>query len=454
MRGRGRSGEDMGSREARAAAGAPSPTGGGRLALLVPALAFLAGAVVIAVGYGLDRTGTLLYVPNPPFLWRGDVRVDPWAIAAIAALVVAVLAGPRLLRLPAAAFGLVSLVLTAVVRLTLAAAPAGTTGWDRVFDPERSFEADNEYIPALPTLRYGVDLFLDRFSEVVTSLPVHAAGHPPGLLLVMDALEISSSEGLAALCIAGGVLGTPLLYLLGRRVLPTDEAARIAALLLALSPGVAMFGVTSADGLFMTLGVVAAIGLVAMPRVVAATAGALALAVSSFFAWSLLAVGAWMTVLRWRREGFVGAVLVSAACGVVLVGFYALLYAMSGFDPIGTLRGTEQVYRTGIAQGRPYAFWLFGSPTAFLFTLGLPITWLAFRSLGEGRSLAQAIFAVILVATVLGFTKAETERIWLFFGPFLCLAAAATLPGRRLPLVLGLLAAQALATELLVDSVW
>jgi len=428
--------------------------GGGARAVAVPALGFAAGAAVIVVGYRLDRSGTTLYVPNPPFLWRGDARIDPWALAALAALAGAVLAGPRLLRVRPAAFALASLLLTVVVRLTLAAAPAGTTGWDQVFDPARSFEADNEYLPALPTLRYGVDIFLDRFSEVVTSLPVHAAGHPPGLLLVMDALGISSSEGLAALVIAGGVLATPLLYVLGRRVLPSEEGARVAALLLALSPGAAMFGVTSADGLFMTLGVVAAIGLVAVPRVLAATLGALALAVASFFAWSLLAVGAWMAVLRLRREGLVAALAVSAGCGVVLVGFYALLYAMSGFDPIGTLRGTEQVYRSGIAQGRPYAFWLFGSPTAFLFTLGLPVSWYALRALGEGRSLSVAIFAVLLVASVLGFTKAETERIWLFFAPLVCLAAAATLPARRLPVVLGLLGAQALVSELLVDSVW
>jgi hypothetical protein len=112
------------------------------------------------------------------------------------------------------------------------------------------------------------------------------------------------------------------------------------------------------------------------------------------------------------------------------------------------------VYRTGIAQGRPYWFWVAGSPTAFLITVGLPITWLAVRALALGRSVAVAIFAVLLVATVLGFTKAETERIWLFFAPFLCLAAAAVLPGERLRLVLGLLAVQMLASELRYASVW
>ena len=53
----------------------------------------------------------------------------------------------------------------------------------------------------------------------------------------------------------------------------------------------------------------------------------------------------------------------------------------------------------------------------------------------------------------MGFTKAETERIWLFFAPFVCLAAAAG-PAFRLRPVLALLAVQALAYELVFDTIW
>jgi len=51
-------------------------------------------------------------------------------------------------------------------------------------------------------------------------------------------------------------------------------------------------------------------------------------------------------------------------------------------------------------------------------------------------------------------TKAETERIWLPFVPLACVAAAAVLPARRLKPVLWMLAAQALAVQLLFDTVW
>ncbi len=72
---------------------------------------------------------------------------------------------------------------TLVLRLALAAGRGGTAQWDRVFDVGRYFEADNEYLPALPALDYGTRFFLDRFAELVPSFPVHVAGHPPGLLL-------------------------------------------------------------------------------------------------------------------------------------------------------------------------------------------------------------------------------------------------------------------------------
>jgi hypothetical protein len=156
-----------------------------------------------------------------------------------------------------------------------------------------------------------------------------------------------------------------------------------------------------------------------------------------------------------RREGARAAALLAALCGAALLAFYAGLYAATGFDPIGTLLATGDVYRAGIASTRPYWYWLFGSPTAFLVVLGLPISWLALHALATARTVAVAIFAVLTLSAALGFTKAETERIWLFMAPFVCIAAAAA-PGARAPLrpLLAALAVQALAWELAFNTVW
>jgi methylthioxylose transferase len=381
-----------------------------------------------------------------PFIGYWRPQADPLLAVTIACFAGAVAAAPRLLRARPWVFGLAAFGMTLVLRLALAAGGGGTAQWSVMFDPT-GFEGPNEYLPALGALDFGAGFFVDRFAELVPSLPVHAAGHPPGLLLVLHALGIDSPGGMAALCIGVGALSAPLTYLVARAVLE-EERARIAALLLAIAPGALLFGASSADAVYLTLGLLAAWPLAAGRRV----AGAVALAVGSFFAWSLLAVGAWAAIVTWRRDGWRAALILAAVCGVGLVAFYALLYAATGFDPVGTLRSTEEVYRAGIASSRPYWFWLFGSPVAFLVVLGLPITWLALRALARGDRLALAIFAVIAVAAVGGFTKAETERIWLFLAPFVCLAAAT----ERVPLrpVLAALAVQAVLYELAFETVW
>ena len=423
-------------------------------ARIVPAVAFAAMAATVAAGLWLARhDGRELGLAFPPFVIRWDPAATAWAVAAAGLFAGAVGAAPRLLSrgLPPAAFAATVFALTLALRLALGAASHGTGDWDHVFDPD-GFEGANEYVPALTALKYGPGVFLDRFAELVPALPVHAAGHPPGLLLAMDALGITTPARLAALCIVGGALLAPLAYATGRAVLD-ERAARIAGLLTACAPSVLLFGATSADALYATLGMLAAWPL-ASRRAAAVAAGALLLALASLFAWSLLGVGAWAALLAWRRDGVRAMVAVGAACAVALVAFHAVLAALTGFDPIGAVRATEQVYRFGVADQRPYWFWLTGSPTAFLLVLGLPIAWIALRALAAGEDTAVAIFAVLAIAAVAGFTKAEVERIWLSFAPLVCLAAASVLPARRLRLVLALLAVQALAWELLFNTVW
>jgi hypothetical protein len=419
----------------------------------LPWLAAIALLVPVVIGRVYD---TPLGVRNPPFVGKLEPHADPLIAVSLLVFVAAVALAPRLLRLSSTAFGAAVLMLTLALRLALAAGGGGRGGagiaaWWKVFDPARSYEAPNEYLPALGALHWGPRFFLDRFAETVPALPVHAAGHPPGMLLTLHALGIDSPGGMAALCIGVGALGVPLAYLVGRQVLD-ERGARIATLLLAFAPGALLFGATSADAVYLTLGLLAAWPL-AVASWRARCVGAVALAAGSFFAWSLLAVGAWAAILALRREGRRAALALCALCGMALVAFYALLYAATGFDPIGTLRATEDVYRAGVASLRPYWYWLLGSPTAFLLVLGLPISWYALRALAAGRTLAIAILVVLAVAAVMGFTKAETERIWVFFAPFVCLAAAARIDLPLRPL-LALLAVQALVWEYAFDTIW
>src|SRR5918999_1579998 len=429
----------------------------------VPAAGFVIAAATIAYGFAARAEGTRLGDSPDPFLMdlpptrRAAVR--PWA------------------------FALSALALGLALRLALGSAREGVDGLWAVCEVGNP-EAANEYLPALPALDFGALFFLDTFAEVGTSLPVHAIGHPPGLLLTLHWLGIDGAPGMAALTIGAGALAIPITYLLARELLDEDRA-RSAALLYVFAPSAVLYGATSAYTLYATLALAAAIPLALAARPAAArgalqpgatagalpsgaTAGALpsraaagalpsgaaALAVASFFSYANLAIGAWATLLAAQRAGPRRAVRVALVCGGVLAASYALLHLATGYDPVGVLQATESVYREGIASRRPYEFWLFGSPVAFLCALGLPIAWFALRSAGARHAPAVALVPAVIVAAVPGFSKAETGRIYQFLVPLACVSAAASLPARWLPLTLGALAVQALAIELVFYTVW
>jgi hypothetical protein len=211
--------------------------------------------------------------------------------------------------------------------------------------------------------------------------------------------------------------------------------------------------VTSFDAVFATCGLAAA-ALLAAERGAVRAAGAVVLAVASLFSWALLALGAWATALAWRRRGAPAAAGLAAACATAWLALNGALAGAYGYDPIGTLRATEQVYRHSVASVRPYAFWVAGSPVAWGVMLGLPIAAAALRSCVRGNDAAVALAVVVGVAAVAGFTKAETERIWLFLVPLACVAAAPAIAPRRRTAVIAALVAQALAIELLFDTIW
>jgi hypothetical protein len=428
-----------------------------RADLVLPVGVAACATATLAFGLIARASGVRLGAGLAPLLadWRPVLR--PSALPAILLLAGGVLAAPRIrsARLTPWQFALAALSLGLALRLALGMARRGADGLYAVYELG-NHEAANEYLPALPAFEFGTRFFLDTFAEIGASLPVHAIGHPPGLLLIMHWLGIDDAPGMAALTIGVGALSIPLTYLLGRALLD-ERRARIVTLLYVFAPSAMLYGATSADALYATLALLAGVPLArAASRggLGATGAGASTFALASFFSYANLAVGAWAALLAWQRAGLRRAAVIAASCGLALLAFYGVLHLATGYDPIGVLAATETVYREGIASRRPYEFWVLGSPTAFLVALGLPISWFMLRSAGTGVPAARALVAVLAIAALLGFAKAETERIFLFLVPLACAAAAASLPERRLPLVLGALAAQALATELLLYTVW
>jgi len=436
-------------------AGEAEPPGSGRrgAGFWIPALICAGALVTLAVGLVAKATGAEWGTPAQPLTVFLRPALSTWALPAALVLAAALLAAIRLHRaaIGAAGFAAATFALTLATRLALNVFRGGPGALDQVFVVAPKGEGRTEFLPALPFLDHGVGHFLSHFAEISPKLPIQAQGHPPGLLLTMHYLGIDTAGGLAALTIVVGALATPLLYLLAREIAGEAEA-RAAALLFVFVPTSLLYGATSGDALFATLGVLAAVGLLAR-RPLNQLLGAGALALAAFFSYALLAVGAWAALVRWRREGIGVAIRLAVLCAAVLVCIYAIVDLTTGFDLIAAIRATDDRYREGIARLRPYAFWFFGSPAAFVLMLG-PVAWFAGRSLAAKEPAAVALAAVIAVSVLAGYTKAETERIWLFLVPFACLAAARSLPARRLPIVLIAATAQAVLIETFLFTKW
>ena len=418
----------------------------------LPHLATALGAAAVAAGPVALALDVELGVLRAPFYVQIAPVLTWWAAPAAAGLVLGLLAARRLLapQLRPAAFAAASLALALGLRLALNVAREGPAGWYRVFGD--AWEGQFEYLPALPALRLGTLTFLDRFAEFSASLPIHPSAHPPGMVLLLHALGIGSPRANATLVVVAGALTVPLTYVLGRELLG-EPRARIAALFCAFAPSALLYGATSADALFATLGLAAAAALVAR-RPLLAAAGPALLFGATFFSYALSGAGAWAVLVVARVRGLRRALVLALASGLALIGGYAALYALTGFDLIGTLEAANSAYVRGISSQRPYWYWLVGSPTAFFGALGLPLAWLALRAAGRAEPAGLALLAVIAVAVLLGFTKAENERIWLFLVGPACVAAASQVRERSVTAVLVALAAQAMLVQVLLDTRW
>lgn len=424
--------------------------GGSRL----PALALLGATAVVALGQYVAAGGTDLGTAEPPFVMGRLPRLDP--LAAVT-LVLAALAAWVVPRMPERlrrdwAFGLGLFAVALVLGLAMNVMRTGLPGiWEvHELGPGGSFTAKNEYLPGLAALQWGLLPFLDRFAEIGPATTVNVIGHPPGFMVLLHVLGIQTAPQVGLLVAVLGSTCAPLAWMLGRELLADEAAARRAGVLTALSPGLLLIGVSAVDYVFAALGVLAAWLLLTRPRVL----GGLAFAVAAFSQWALLAIGAWVVFVTWQRRGFWPGVRLGALCAAWVLGTQLVIHLLTGYDPISTLLTTEQVYRESLAQIRPYWFWVMGSPTAWAVLAGLPLIawWLV--ALGRREPAAVALFGIAAIAAGLGFSKAETERIWLFMIPLAAVAAASALPARRLPLVGSLLILQGLLVQWWFNVVW
>jgi methylthioxylose transferase len=422
----------------------------------LPALALAGTAVTITAGLVLHlAAGVTLGTPLPPFImsWAPQAR---WPLL-VAIAVAASLAGlaPRAVERvgPPALFATFAYGGALALGLAVNASRLGIAGWSHVFrsGPSGSFEARFEYLPSLRYLNGGVARYVGHFAKLLPGLSTHVKGNPPGPLVAMHLLGIDTPGRLTAACVGVGALSAPLAYALGREF-GGEQRGRVAAALTVFSPSAVLFGVTSVDYAFAAVGMIGA-WLLIDRRPSARAGGCITVAVGSFLSWVLLAIPVWAVLCVLARDGRRAAARTALCTLGAIVALTLALHLAWGYDPLAILRALGPIYAHGIASRRPYWFWLFGSPAAYLAMLGAPVAWLAVRAAAAREPAALALAVVILVSAVAGFTKAETERIWLPFVPLACVGAAA-IPVRRLGPLLAFLAGQAIVVEILFKTIW
>ena len=259
---------------------------------------------------------------------------------------------------------------------------------------------------------------------------MHVAGHPPGALTFFVLLvRLGLGSGLAAgLVVTLLAASTALAVLQTMRVLGAEPQARLAAPFLVIGPA-AVWQCVSADAMFAAW---AAWGMCAL---------ALAAAASSFWrsiAWSVVAG----LLLGWCVMNSYGLPLLGLLAVAVLVvarswrpivpAALAALAVVLAYVPFGyawweALPVLRERYWDGVAHNRPPEYWMWGNLAALAFSAG-PLAFagvahtLARRPTAATRVvwwLVAAGTAMVVAADLSQMSRAEVERIWLPFVPWL-----------------------------------
>ena len=396
-------------------------------------------ALAMLLPWVLDQN---VYVRSfPPLHAEWMPRVGPGTIAAVILAVVAIrYATDAAARAPWRWLLLGSFVVAGAWMVSLATVD-GLDGIGVILDTQYEYlRTARDVTDFGATLReYIAHIPLDS----VDNWPVHIAGHPPGALLFFVVLvQLGLGSGLAVgFVIIVIAATTPVAVLLTLRRLGAEKGARLAAPFLVMGPaaiwmavsGDAMFGAFAAWGLCLLafaatsprMRGIAGWGIAAGLLLGYCVMLSYGLPLLGILSVAVLAIARTWKPLPWAFVAAVAVVLAFVAGGFVWWDAYPVLV---------------ERYWDGIATRRPITYWIWGNLAALAFSAG-PLVGaavaVAIRGAAPIRSvlsrpiviLALAASLTILAADLSGMSKAEVERIWLPFVPWL-LVGTALLPER------------------------
>ncbi len=401
-------------------------------------------------GRWLQDLGHRMQVNAPPLTGNVEPRLPAAAVLA-AAVGAAGVAGADVVarRLPWRRLLWAAFLAALLWAVALAA-------WDGVAGFTRSAASPVDYRAALPLIGPPVR-FLSTFVAAIGRYPSHVRAHPPGLALVvygMDAIGLRGAGWFAALEHVVGALSVPAVLIAVRDV-AGEARARAAAPFVVFLPAVVFW--SSGDAVFLGVGtwavalLVVATGARGRRADLLALGGGLLAGAGLFLSYGLVLLGVVPLAVALERRAWRPLVITLPP----IVAWYAL-FAVAGFWWFDGLAATRVQYAMSLARVRPYPFFVAANLAALLVALG-PAVWVALARLRDRRLwlLVGAAIVAVAIADVSGLSKAEVERIWLPFMPWIAVAAGGAFDdasARRS--WLGVNVMWAIAVQSLVRSPW
>ena len=416
--------------------------------------------ILVAAALGLAVMvfwGRRLNVANPAMQgsgspWLGHWRFAPaaehrwWVLCPIAVGAAVVAGWPRVCRRWSWSG------LLAAVPVTAGAWTVAVACIDGPSDVAAPLRISTEYLAALPQVT-SLGTFLSTYVERLGDYPIHVQGHPPGqvlLLWLLDRVGLGGAWPATVQTIMFAVLaGVGVLTVV--RWECGEAVARRAAVFVGFAPATWTIA-TSSDATFCGVAVAANVAGFAAQR--AAGWRAIGLGVATGVA------AASLCFLTYGGPLFLGPLLIPCwrvlqgrRWGLVLAataGFSAVVAAFttSGFWWFDGLAATRRAYASGIALHRPFSYFVVANLWVLAVMVGpAALAGMVFLRRGSLATLVAAAALGVAVADLSGLSKAEVERIWLPFVPWLVLIAA--LQVRRWPMARWWLAAQLVPTVVL-----
>ena len=382
----------------------------------------LAGSVPVAVGlctlwaHHLTRQGYRLNLSSPPFVGHAELRVGLGTPLAVLLAVLVVGWGPRLVQ---RVTWRDLLLLTFLGATSWAVSLALVDGADRGL--RQPLTSRDEYLHDVGRVTDLTGFLSDFTSHIVVGpgqWATHVSGHPPGLVLLLRGLRQIGLDGpwpAAVLFVLAGCSAS-VAVLVTVRAVADEAAARLCAPFLVLLPA-AIWIAVSGDALF--LGVSAwGIACLAVGRPLL---GGLLLGAGLMLTYGLLTLAPLALGVVLMRGRLRDALAATAGVLVVIGAFAAL-----GFWWVDGYQQTLIRYGQGAGGYRPFFYFVVANVVVFAVAVG-PAAVAGLLVLERRDRLGWLVglgLLCVLLADVSGKSKAEVERIWVIFAPWVAIAAA------------------------------